>query len=129
MKKLFKHYSDYQEGWYWKNFRPEEIACKCCGEFYLDTESMDALQFLRDLWKVPLVLTSAHRCPKHNAEVGGVESSPHLKIAFDCAVPKNDQMSFIKLAEEAGFMGIGRYPSRNFVHLDKGTPFPRRWLD
>ena len=86
---------------------------------------MDALQDLRDLWGKPMVINSGHRCKSHNAKVGGTEGSQHLKIAFDCVCPKPEQDDFINMAIEAGFNGIGRYPTRGFVHIDMGPK--RSW--
>ncbi len=123
MPKLFRHFNEYSGPWPWPNFAPKEVSCSHCGEMYLDSESIDALQELRESLGRPIVITSGHRCSAHNKAVGGVESSQHLKIAFDCACPPNEQDSFVKKAVDAGFRGIGRYPRRGFVHLDMG---PRR---
>jgi uncharacterized protein YcbK (DUF882 family) len=125
MSKLFKHYSNYIGPWPWKNFSARELACKHCGEFYLDEESMDALQDLRKLWGNPIIINSGHRCLKHNAKVGGTPGSQHLKIAFDCVCLRPEQDDFSNMAKEAGFTGIGLYPARGFVHLDMG-PY-RNW--
>lgn len=104
--------------WPWPNFAPKEIACKCCGETYVDNASMDALQRLRDEWGVPIRLTCGHRCENHNKAVGGAKASLHLKLAFDCACPEKWQRDFADAARRAGFRGIIRYPKRGFVHLD-----------
>lgn len=117
--------------WVWKNFKPSEIACPCCGElspndelspFFID--SMNKIQKFRDLLSEPVVLNSAHRCVKHNADpkVGGEKTSMHLQIAFDIRCAKKDQSEYIKLLDAAGFSGIGLYNS--FVHADLGR---RRW--
>lgn len=125
MSQLYKSVDDYTGPWPYKSFTKKEVACKHCGEFYYDQESMDALQELRDAWGKPIVLDCGHRCPVHNAKVGGVESSQHLKIAFDCVCPADEQEAFIEAAKQAGFRGVGRYPSRGFVHLDMGIE--RSW--
>lgn len=111
--------------WRWPNFAPREIACPCCGEICVDEPSLDALQSLRTAWGKPIILNSAHRCPRHNRAVGGVENSMHLTLAFDCAVPATEQAAFVALARQAGFKGIGSYPGRGFVHLDTGRQ--RAW--
>lgn len=125
-------YQDYEGEWPWPNFKPKEVACKHCGELWEGDkpmpkwfhESMEALQYLRDLWGKPIIINSGHRCAEHNTEVGGAPSSQHLRIAFDCRIAKEDQREFKELAEEAGFRGIGYYS--NFIHIDMG---PRRtWL-
>ena len=86
-------------------------------------ESMDALQELREMWGKPIVINSGHRCPGHNAEVGGTPNSQHLRIAFDCRCPREEQTDFVRVARDCGFTGVGRYPGKGFVHLDLG---PRR---
>lgn len=112
--------------WPWPNFNASEIACKCgCREGFVIPEAMDAIQDLRDVWGKPIVITSAHRCKEHNARVGGKKDSQHLKLAFDCAIPAEEQEDFVAMAENVGFTGIGVYPSRGFVHLDMGPR--RRW--
>ncbi len=115
---LYAHFSACDQVWPWPDFTPAEVACKCCGELFYDSAAMDALQDLRNAWGRPIIVNSAHRCTKHNRDVGGVENSQHLKIAFDCRCPGRDQGAFIAAARAAGFRGIGRYPSRGFVHLD-----------
>ena len=123
VSKLYKHFSEYQGEWPWKNFTPAEVSCRCCGELYLDPESMEALQLLRDIWGKPIIINSGHRCVARNASVGGADASLHLKLAFDCRCPAPEQDEFAALARQAGVAGIGRYPELNFVHLDLG---PRR---
>lgn len=125
---------EYKGPWPWPNFRPGEIACRCCGELWPGDEedmpgwfadAMDALQELRDAWGEPLVISSGHRCARHNAEVGGTVGSQHLRVAFDCLVPGARQAEFVTRARAAGFRGVGRYPKRGFVHIDLGPS--REW--
>lgn len=128
--KIYKHFSAYSGPWPWQSFRPHEIACRHCGELALDpceslSPSLDALQLLRDEWKRPIIVNSGHRCAAHNSAVGGEAGSRHLGLAFDCVCPAAEQEEFIRLARKAGFTGIGRYPSRGFVHLDLGPA--REW--
>lgn len=129
MQRVFVHFSEYTGPWPCSNFTPQEVACKHCGELYLDPAgnspslSLDALQLLRDGWGKPIVINSGHRCSFHNHFVGGTPNSQHLKLAFDCACPKPRQDDFIKTARLVGFTGIGHY--RNFVHLDLGPK--REW--
>ena len=113
--------------WPWPNFTLREITCKCgCNESYIDQESMDALQRLRDAWGAPVIINSAHRCARHNKAVGGASASQHLKIAFDCRCAREDQAVFARLAKEAGFRGIIQYPGRGFVHLDcRAAPYEK----
>lgn len=125
--------------WEYKYFNPREISCKgktcgCMGELWNSErygEKMPSylkvalykINKLRELWGKPIILNSAHRCRKHNMEVGGAINSMHLRIAFDCRMPKEEQQEFIELAQKIGFTGIGVY--ENFVHLDLGKK--RKW--
>jgi uncharacterized protein YcbK (DUF882 family) len=86
---------------------------------------MDALQDLREAWGKPIIITSGHRCAAHNNSVGGAMHSRHMLIAFDCVCPAEDQARFVRMALDAGFTGIGRYPGKGFVHLDTGPT--RAW--
>lgn len=130
------HYSMLSWKQRWPHFSPREMACRCCGELYkgdgpLPEELMlflDGLEEVRERWGRPMVVNSGHRCRVHNAAVGGTAESRHLEIAADIAVPEEEQARFAKIAEEAGFTGIGVYPARGFVHIDMGTDFPRRWI-
>ncbi len=68
----------------------------------------------------PLALSSAYRCPEHNAAVGGVPGSLHLEgSAADILLPDGftvDELATI--AAECGGKGIGRYHAAGFVHVD-----------
>ena len=123
MQRLFIHHRQFQGEWPWADFTPAEVSCRHCGELYLDPASMDALQMLRDDWGKPIRINSGHRCINHNHMVGGTANSQHLKLAFDCSCPREDQDAFISAARAAGFTGVGRYSS--FVHLDLGPK--REW--
>ena len=125
MSQVFVHYSGYTGKWSWPHFTPKEVSCKHCGELYLDPASMDALEELRTLWGQAIILNSAHRCAIHNKAVGGSSNSRHLKVAFDCRCPSDQQQAFISAARKAGFTGIGRYPGKGFVHVDTGPK--REW--
>lgn len=110
----------------WPNFKPAELACKCCGTVKVHYRSLDSLQYLRSqLWKSPLKIQSAYRCPLHNERVGGAKNSYHTKgMAFDiwCQPWAGKHLvSFLWLAGQVPnmkFRGIGLYS--NFVHIDTG---------
>jgi len=116
---LFKHFSEVPERlWKWDNFKPNEyyLFCPCCGEFYLDFESMDRLQAARDNIGSPIRINSGHRCPIHNARVGGAPLSQHKKIAFDISVFNSDKKKVLEGLKKAGFTTYGFY--KTFVHTD-----------
>lgn len=116
-----------------KNFSRKEFQCKCgCKKIGSSPKFMDGvkkLQQIRDKLGVPLVINSAHRCPKHNAAVGGAPQSRHkFGDAFDVAVPKGLTVDKLAaLARTVGFTGIGRYYKQNFVHMDLWIK--REWRD
>ena len=117
-----------------KNFSMKEFACKCgCGYATPDPRLLSALEELRErLGGVPLTINSACRCPSHNEKVKGSPKSQHLKgTAADIRVPPGYTVD--SLAEHAEGVkafangGIGKYPKKNFVHVDVRTTGRSRW--
>ena len=80
---------------------------------------LEKLDVLRELAGVPVIVTNGYRCPKHNAEVGGVENSQHvLGTAADIYCDNLSVDELAELAVKVGFDGIGRYYQDGFVHVD-----------
>ena len=103
----------------WPNFHPRELACRHCGELVVDTDTLDALQRQRSAGTAPIVVTSAYRCPLHNALVGGAPLSMHrVGKAVDQALRGRDPSGAEQMALRSGFTGVGRY--RTFIHTDTG---------
>ncbi len=119
---LFPHFSQLTE-WRWPNFSARELACPCCGEFYLDAAAMDRLQGARDAARRPFHINSAHRCPIHNARVGGAPLSAHKLIAFDISILNHERAALFDTLKQAGFGSFGFY--QTFIHAD--TRPGRRW--
>ena len=131
--KVYSNWKQYpMDRWRWKNFSPQELACKGTGSLMLNDDAMDKLQALRDRLARPLIITSAYRSPQHNRNVGGARGSKHMEgIAFDVRMDNHDPHEFIKAARSVGFTAIGTYPRSNFIHIDTraggarwGDPFP-----
>lgn len=102
-----------------ENFSLREFQCPCCHAVMIHPRLAAALQKLRGARGKPVVITSGYRCARHNAEVGGVPNSRHMRgLAADAAVPRAEQEKFRELARAAGFSKILPYPARNFVHLE-----------
>jgi uncharacterized protein YcbK (DUF882 family) len=84
----------------------------------------------RSIAQVAFHLTSAYRCKKHNANVGGVSNSAHtFGLAVDISTPTPYiRFRVLKGLIEAGFDRIG--VSDTFVHVDiDGTkPAETCWL-
>ena len=67
-----------------KHFTERELRCRCCGQ--LPPQARDNIEALvdnvldpaREAFGGPIYVNSGYRCPRHNAEVGGVARSQHL---------------------------------------------------
>lgn len=121
---LLSHFSELPaEMWTWPNFSPAELACRHCGELYYDARTINLLQRGRDYLGLPVFLNSAHRCPLHNARVGGAPLSEHKRLAFDIDLEGHNRFEVYEACRMAGFTTFGFY--RTFLHTD---PRPhRRW--
>ncbi len=68
-----------------KHFKFEEFRCRCCGGLpplaRANIEALvdNVLDPARQKFGGPVLVNSGYRCPKHNAEVGGVANSQHMK--------------------------------------------------
>ena len=66
-----------------KNFKLSELKCKCGGKYCngfpvgFSYELLRQLQDIRNHFGKAVIITSAVRCGKHNANVGGVAKSKH----------------------------------------------------
>ena len=102
-----------------EHFSHEEVACHCCDMDGTVPLLMEKLEELREAVGRPLALSCAYRCPRHNAEVGGVPNSQHVDgTAADVLVPEG--MTVDELGDIAAtiFDGVGRYYGSGFVHCD-----------
>jgi len=108
------------------NFYPENFKCPCCGKGpqEMDRAMVRALDNARDKANIPFVVTSAYRCPDHNAEVGGVASSAHVRgYAVDIKCDGSRSRHKIVTALKAvNFHRIG--VAKDFVHADKDPDKP-----
>lgn len=83
-------------------FRFEEFACRCCGRIppgvrgNIEALVDNVLDPARRVFGGPVSVNSGYRCPKHNAEVGGVSGSQHLKgEAADICCSDNERLARI----------------------------------
>jgi uncharacterized protein YcbK (DUF882 family) len=98
-----------------------EIACPCCGALPPDDAFQKLLAYLeavRERYGHPMPVTSGYRCPRHNAAVGGVATSPHLLgLAADVRVANGAlRRRLVEAAIMSDTPGIGIY--ERHVHLD-----------
>ena len=84
----------------------------------MDTNFIYKLEHARELAGIPFRITSGYRTKEHNAEVGGVPNSSHLKgVAADIAVSSgNERYIILNALIRAGFKRIG--VAKTFIHCD-----------
>ena len=119
---------------YCKNFKLEEFKCKC-GKHCTGYPALLDIQFLKNLQSLrnrfgSTKITSALRCDKHNANVGGSSGSRHKKgkaadiIVTVCNTEKGRKtvMEYWKSLPQFRYTYCnigGNYPSMgNAVHID-----------
>lgn len=114
-----------------KNFNAKEFYSHCAdvfGSHYLDEKLINAMQFIRDYYDVPIFITSSYRSVLCNSIAGGALNSQHLKgLAVDFSFKnENIQKKYINdILNKApiyysllsyGINGIGLY--NGFNHID-----------
>ena len=100
-----------------KNFAAKEFDCNCsqCTETLIDLDHVAKLQKLREDLNASITITSAYRCPAHNAAVGGASNSQHkLGTATDIQVSGMHPHEVQDACEK--FDGLGYYDT--FTHID-----------
>ncbi len=102
--------------------------CKCgCASTPIDTKLIRKLQVLRNWTGLAIAVNSGRRCEKHNRCQGGASQSYHVKgQAADITISGKTPAQVAKLAQDVGFIGIGRY--RTFTHVDTRT-VKYMWID
>ena len=104
----------------WKNFALDEFKCSCCSKVKIDAAMIDLVQSARDELG-PLSITSAYRCPSHNASVsktGG--SGPHTTgHALDIGV--KDSRHRKQLIDYFATKVTGLGVAKSFIHIDNLT--------
>lgn len=108
------------------HFSRWEFACKCgCGKDDVSMELVNGLEAIRTIIDRPLHITSGLRCANHNAAVGGVPNSAHLRgTAADVAVSGgSNRHEFVWTALDVGMRGIG--VAKTFIHVDVDVEVPR----
>lgn len=108
-------------------FRFEEFACRCCGQIppgvrgNIEALVDNVLDPARRVFGGPVSVSSGYRCPKHNAEVGGVSGSQHLKgEVADICCGDNERLAGI-FERNGRYDQLIRYMDGNgrvrFVHV------------
>ena len=116
----------------YKNFSKEEFDCSHSGENLMQTELLDKLQELRDLYGKPLRVTSGYRHPTHPIERVKSAPGPHTTgLAVDLGVQGADAYKVLAWAFQLGFSGLGVQHTGSvlFINFDliKSSLRPTVW--
>ena len=118
------------------HFSRLELTCRCGCGFLPAQDFIERVERIRVRWGMPMVVTSAARCPNHNKAVSGTgETGPHTTgRAIDFGVRGMAALRLVQLAIEEGFTGIGvaQKGASRFIHIDDlpngpGCPRPFIW--
>lgn len=90
----------------------------------MDKQFLDMLDNARSIAGISFKITSGYRTESHNAKVGGVENSSHLKgYAADIAATTGSQRwQIVKALVDAGYERIGI--AKSFIHVDSDPDKP-----
>ena len=117
-----------------KYFSHDELKCPHCGKNGMQQEFIDKLDELRERIGMPMVLSSAYRCPEYNAQISSTGmTGPHTTgRAVDVLIYGKNAHMLVKTAMGMGFTGIGisqkgPHESR-FIHLDDLVLKTRPWV-
>lgn len=108
--------------WKSKYFTTDEFRCKCgrpdCDSVDIHPQFVSMLDIAREQAGTPFVVTSGARCERHNAMVGGSDTSSHLLgLAADIRCRNGqERLSIVRGLIAAGIYRIGI--ARGFVHAD-----------
>lgn len=110
-----------------KHINAQELRCKCGGTENIKF-NMDLLNKVEQLMTLigadKIIISSGYRCPKHDRNVGGSGSGPHVDgHAIDCCIYKNGKPVNTKyiscIAQDMGFRGIANITAGyDYIHLD-----------
>ncbi|MDO5400845.1 MAG: D-Ala-D-Ala carboxypeptidase family metallohydrolase [Eubacteriales bacterium] len=101
------------------NFAPSEFACPCCGLNNVDHTLVRVCQRLRTHFDAPFQVSSGPRCPRHNAEVGGVPNSKHLTgRAVDFRIPGHPAAQLLPQAQAQPEIRYAYAIDNQFVHME-----------
>ena len=104
----------------WKNFVLDEFKCSCCSKVKMDAAIIDLVQNSRNELG-PLSITSAYRCPSHNASGSSTgEAGPHTTgHALDISV--KDSQHRKELIDYFATKVTGLGIAKSFIHIDNLT--------
>ena len=91
----------------------------------MSEETLARLQTVRNKFGRAMPVSSAYRCPKHNAEVSSTgKEGPHTTgQAVDVGISGARALKLISMALDCGFTGLGvkQHGETRYLHLDDLT--------
>ena len=108
------------------DFSDWEFDCRCgCGLNNMQAVFLWKLQFCRTEARIVFDITSGSRCPAHNKNEGGKDTSDHLTgQGVDIATPTSrHRFKILEAAFRSGFRRIGI--GRTFIHLGDNPRNPQ----
>jgi len=112
------------------HFSEAELACHHCGVNGCKQSLVDALEAFRAIVGKPVIVSSAYRCPQHNAEAGGAGRSEHVEgLAADIRVAGMNTAEMETTARKIpAIRGMGRNDHQDYIHVDvRPTLTLARW--
>ena len=114
----------------YQNFSPSEIACRCgCGANNVSDRFMLKLVVARIISGIPYYTSCICRCPIHNKEEGGSDTSSHVATdEIECTatdIKYNGSVQRLLIIEgliKAGIRRIGI--AETFIHADDDLTKP-----
>ena len=101
-----------------KYFSPTEFACQHCGKEGIDPELVYEMDRLRELFGLPITITSGYRCPDHPLTKDRQSSSHAIGLACDISIKSSRErymlLDIIFTHDLFCRIGIGD----NYLHLD-----------
>ena len=113
------------------NFPEHEFACKCgtgCGTGFaqMQPEALRILYTAREATGLPMVITSAYRCPRHPESIRRPNSAHTRGHAIDFRVTDSSKaFAFMKVLLELGVRRIGWNQQTKFFHFDTDPTLPQ----
>lgn len=106
-------------------FRREEFRCQCGGRYCrgFPAEPKEALvlagEQIREHFGVPVAVSSGVRCPRHNADVGGMINSKHLSgKAMDFSPAGVNAQTVLSYVRQLSQISYAYAIDENYVHIE-----------
>ena len=104
-------------------FTRREFACKCgkCGGFPAEPDRVlvELAEDVREYFGVPMILSSGVRCADHNAKVGGVSGSRHLRgKAVNFRVQGKGASQVLEVVRKDPRVRYAYAIDESYVHMD-----------